>query len=163
MIRSLLGDDDRDEPDQEQFDPMPIDALIGVLDALRHDLDGVELTNEEHERLLAELEAVDALVPGRDDGMEMLEAYPVDERVDVWLEWLTDRLDAASIVGSGLHADLERQVIAFEDLVDDILPFDTSTEAVGEKNTSSKSWTWSSSKATNRSLRVSPTIGWPTL
>ena len=132
MIRSLLGDDDTDEPDQEQFDPMPIDALIGVLDALRHDLDGVELTNEEHERLLAELEAVDALVPGRDDGMEMLEAYPVDERVDVWLEWLTDRLDAASIGGSGLHADLERQVIAFEDLVDDILPFDTSTEAVGE-------------------------------
>jgi hypothetical protein len=123
MGRLFGSSDDTDEPDEPEY--MPVDQMISLLDSYREDIEASDINDEHHERLQGQIEDIDQFIPGRNDEMETINAYPVDERTGVWLEWLIDRLDASNIEGSGFHADIETAVLDFMDEVEEII--ETST------------------------------------
>lgn len=122
------SEDDQDEPAREA---MPIDSMVGLLEALREDLESVEMDEEQFEPILEQLEQVDSLVPGRAvDSVERLESHPPEDRTLMWFEWIEKRLssaDAEDPENPDLQIRLEDEIIALEDVVDEQLPIDPST------------------------------------
>jgi hypothetical protein len=125
FLPSILGSDE--DATRDPVGAMPVHALIGVLRDLGQDLDSVELEEAEYETILAEIEELDRMVPGR-EAEHKVEAYPPDERTVEWLDWLADRLEEAEIEETDLHKPIEELVLQVSDTIDEILPFDPSTD-----------------------------------